>query len=354
MKNKLALLFGCWICFSTCFSAFTPEEAHRIFDESSPYVSSSATTVGDYLFLKIKWEEDKSLSTEDQEAQEMMALLEAMRKFITPQSCVCTNSPFCKTLTDWLLPETEFNVPNVQSSTIKDESINGERIQIIAVEAAPLIAAKDMAIKKVLTINSRTEAEWVNALKGVKSQFTKPEDTQKFYTILGCPIVNLIFTRSNNYQVSVLPGCECACDELKTITKFVTESNSFFVKHPNILWDYYTHNHSGLFFPSWEENDNGQFTQAEKLYRQGKDISKIITFLVESLSINPISSTKWEYLGGVLKASGKPKDAIIAYIQSLKINSKNQWSWKGLMDCCEKAGLKENAKGLKWYLKIKE
>ena len=77
-----------------------------------------------------------------------------------------------------------------------------------------------------------------------------------------------------------------------------------------------------------------------------------IIYLTESISLNPISSKKWEYLGGVLKASGRPKDALVAYVQALKISSESPWAWKGLIDCCEKTGLEENAKGLRWYMKI--
>ena len=56
---------------------------------------------------------------------------------------------------------------------------------------------------------------------------------------------------------------------------------------------------------------------------------------------------------GVLKALNKPEDALIAYIQALKFNKDNQWSWKGVRDCCEKLGMKSNAAGLGWYFKMK-
>lgn len=354
MKNELMLLLGCGMCLSAFSAAFTPEEARRVFGETSSSVSSSGTVVGDYLFFEVKWKEDNSLPTEDREAQEMNALLEAMQRFITPQSCACTNSPFCKTLTDWLLPAAEFNVPNVKSSVVKDDSKEGNRTQVVAVEAAPMMSARDLALKSVASVNNRSEAQWAESLKKALTQFKKPDDKQKFYTLLGCPIVNLIFSRSNEYRVSVLAGCERACDELGLLAKFATEGDSFFVEYPNILWGHYAHDRSVLFFPAWEENDEGRLIEAEKLYQKGKDIPKIIKLLVESLSINPISSTKWEYLGGVLKASGKPSDALIAYVQALKISPRSQWAWKGVADCCEKAGLTENAKGLKWYLKIKE
>lgn len=354
MKNELMFLLGCGMCLSASPATFTPEEARRIFGESSSCVSSSGTVVGDYLFLEVSWKEDASLSTEEREELEMSALLEAMQKFVTPQSCVCTNSPFCKTLTDWLLPVVEFNAPNVKSSVVKESSKEGRRTQVIAVEAAPLLSARDLASKRGSAVNDRSEAQWVEALKNALPQFKRPEDKQKFYTLLGCPIVNLIFSRSNEFHALVLPGSERAWGELGALSKFVTEGDSFFVEYPNILWGHYAHDHTALFFPSWEEDDGGRLIEAEKLYRQGKDIPKIIRLLVESLSINPISSTKWEYLGGVLKASGKPKDALVAYVQALKISPISQWAWKGLADCCEKSELKENAKGLKWFMKIKE
>lgn len=354
MKNELMFLLVCGMSLSASPATFTPEEARRIFGESSSCVSSSGAVVGDYLFLEVNWKEDASLSTEEREEQEMSALLEAMQKFITPKPFVCTNSPFCKTLTDWLLPVSEFNVPNVKSSVVKDGTKDGRRTQVIAVEAAPLMAARDFALKSAASVNNRSEAQWAESLKNALAQFKKPDDKQKFYTLLGCPIVNLIFCRGNEYNVSVLPGCERACDELRTLSTFVTEGDSFFVEYPNILWGHYAHDHSVLFFPTWEEDDGGRLIEAEKLYRQGKNIPMIIRLLVESISINPISSTKWEYLGGVLKASGKPKDALIAYVQALRISPRSQWAWKGLVDCCEKVGFKENAKGLKWYLKMKE
>lgn len=354
MKNELMFLLGCGMCFSASPATFTPEEARRIFGESSSCVLSSGTVVGDYLFLEVNWKEDASLSTEEREEQEMSALFEAMQKFITPQPCVCTNSPFCRTLTDWLLPVVEFNVPNVKSSVVKDDTKDGRRTQVVAVEADPLMSARDLALKSVASVNNRSEAEWAESLKNALSQFKMPDDKQKFYTLLGCPIVNLIFSRSNEYRVSVLPGCEHACDELGSLVKFATEGDSFFVEYPNILWRHYAHDRSVLFFPAWEEDDGGRLIEAEKLYQKGTDIPTIIRLLVESISINPISSTKWEYLGGVLRASGRPKDALIAYVQALKISPRSIWAWKGAADCCEKAGLTENANGLKWYLKIRE
>jgi cytochrome c-type biogenesis protein CcmH/NrfG len=102
------------------------------------------------------------------------------------------------------------------------------------------------------------------------------------------------------------------------------------------------------------EDDQGRLAEAEKLYRQGKNIPKIIDLLTASIAINPIHSRKWEYLGGALMASGRTGVALIAYVQSLRINPKNSFAWKGLRSCCEKCGLLENAKGLSWYLRMRD
>ena len=141
MKNGLMFLLGCGMCFSASPATFTPEEARRIFGESSVNVSTSAKVVGDYLFAEVSWQEDKSATTEDREAQELSALLAAMQNFIAPDTAQCTNSPFCKTLTEWLEPTLEFNVPNVQSFVLKDETNGDQRRQVVALEAKPLVDA---------------------------------------------------------------------------------------------------------------------------------------------------------------------------------------------------------------------
>ena len=354
MKKSLMLLFGFGMGLSMAHSApFSSEEARRVFDESSVNVSTSAKVVGDYLFAEVSWQEDKSGATEDREAQELSALLAAMQNFITPNAAQCTNSPFCKTLTEWLEPTLEFNVPNVQSFVLKDETNGDQRRQVVALEAKPLVDAKRRAQAGIVDKNSRTESQWAKLLQGAYVQFKTPEEKRKFFVLIGCPIVNFIADKGSGDYGSALPGCESGWAELEKIRNWRPSADSFYAEYPNLLWTAYAKRTDAIFFPAWSENDGGRLDKAAKLYRQGKDIPTIIRLLAESISLNPINSTKWEYLGGVLKASNKPCDAVIAYIQALKINSKNQWAWKGLVDSLDKAGFKANAAGLGWYLKIK-
>lgn len=354
MKKSLMLLFGFGMWLLMAHSApFSSEEARRVFDESSVNVSTSAKVVGDYLFTEVSWKEDKSGAAEDREAQELSALLAAMQNFIAPDVAQCTNSPFCKALTEWLEPTPEFNVPNVQSFVLKDEAKGDKRHQIVALEAKPLVDAKRRAQAGIVDKNSRTESQWAKLLQGAYVQFKTPEEKRKFFVLLGCPLVNFIADKGSGDYGSALPGCESGWAELEKIRNWRPSADSFYVEYPNLLWTAYAKRTDAIFFPAWSENDGGRLDEAAKLYRQGKDIPTIIRLLAESISLNPINSTKWEYLGGVLKASNKPCDAVIAYIQALKINSKNQWAWKGFVDSLDKAGFKANAAGLGWYLKIK-
>ena len=110
MKKSLVLLFGLGMGLTAHSAPFSSEEARRVFDESSVNVSTSAKVVGDYLFTEVSWQEDRSATIEDREAQELSALLAAMQDFIAPNVVQCTNSPFCKTLTEWLEPMTGFNL----------------------------------------------------------------------------------------------------------------------------------------------------------------------------------------------------------------------------------------------------
>ena len=353
MKKSLVLLFGLGMGLTAHSAPFSSEEARRVFDESSVNVSTSAKVVGDYLFTEVSWQEDRSATIENREAQELSALLAAMQDFIAPNVVQCTNSPFCKTLTEWLEPMTGFNVPNVQSFVLKDETKGDKRLQIVALEAKPLVDAKRKAQASIADKNSRTESQWARLLQGACAQFKTPEEKRKFFVLLGCPLVNLIADKGSGDYGSALPGGESGWAELEKIINWRPDASSFYAEYPNLLWTAYAKRTDAIFFPAWSENDGGRLDEAAKLYRQGKDIPTIIRLLAESISMNPISSTKWEYLGGVLKASNKPYDAIIAYIQALKINSKSPWAWKGLVDSLDKAGFKANATGLKWYLKLK-
>ena len=121
MDLKCAVLVFSGICKLTLSAAFTPEEARRVYGEASPDLSSSTfKEVGDYIFAEVRWTVEEDADEEDREALEMSALLDAIGKYVDVQVVACTNSPFSKALTTWLVPDTEFTLPEVQSSVVKE------------------------------------------------------------------------------------------------------------------------------------------------------------------------------------------------------------------------------------------
>ena len=337
----------------TLSAAFTPEEARRLYGESSPTLSSSFfNEIGDYIFAEVGWTVDKNADAEDCESLEMSALFDAVQKYVGTPEIVCTNSPFSKALTTWLVPDTEFSLPEVQSSVVKDEEKDGIRRQIIAFDAKAMRAAKDSVLKSVQDINERSEKDWLAALKAAYDNFKTPAEKRKFNVMLGCPIVDFILS-IGKYKVEEANEDENrGVAEGKKIVNWKPAKDSVFSEYPNMLWATHKNSESDLFYPQWNENDGGRFAEAEVLYRKGKDVPRILTLLAESICINPIGEKKWAYLGGVLKAQNKPEDALIAYIQALKFDKSDPWAWKGVRDCCQKLGYKVNATGLNWYFKL--
>ena len=352
MNSKCLLLGALCICQLTLSAAFTPEEARRVFDESSSQSSASPAEVGDYLFMEVKWDVDANASAEDREAEELSVVLRALRKYITPETVVCTNSPFGKALTSWLLPEPVFEVPEVARVVVNDEEKNGVRKMVLAFDAPVLKTAKVAAATKVFHVNERTVDEWLASLKEAAINFTTEDEKRKFNTMLGCPIVNFISCRTKYVVDSANEDEKAGVDELEKIVNWTPGEGSVYAEYPELLWMTHKERNVGLFYPCWSEDDGGAFVEADKLYRSGKDIPKIIKLLAESISKNPIGSMKWSHLAGVLKASNKYEDALIAYIQTLKFDSANAWAWMGVQECCQKLDLKSNAAGLAWYFKL--
>lgn len=353
MNPRCALLAFAVICQLTLSAAFTSEEARRVYGETSPALTQSAfEEVGDYIFAKIEWAVGKDADEEDRESLEMSALLDAMQKYVDAPVIACTNSPFSKALTTWLVPDTEFSLPEVQSSVVKDEEKDGKRCQIIAFDAKVLKAAKASAQKSAQEVNERSEEAWLALLRVAYENFKTPAEKRKFNVMLGCPIVDFILNIGKYKAEDANEDEKAGVAEVEKIVNWKPARNSVFSEYPNMLWATHKKSDSDLFYPPWGESDGGRFAEAEVLYKKGKDIPKILTLLAESISINPIGEKKWAYLGGVLKAQDKAEDALIAYIQALKFNKGDPWAWKGVRDCCQKLGYKANAVGLGWYFKL--
>lgn len=351
MNPKCVMLACMGICQLTLSAAFSPEEARRIYGESSSTIASASQEVGDYVFMKLEWTFDKDASPEDIEVLELSAVMDAIEKYVAPSVIACTNSPFSKSLTTWMTPETEFKLPEVQTVVVKDEEEDGARRQVVAFDAAALKAARADAAQKANSVNARTPTDWLDLLKKASENFKTEEEKRKFNTMLGCPIVNYIICRTYEKE-SANDDEQTGIEELAKIMDWMPGEGSIYVEYPDLLWMTRKDKGAGLYYPCWCVDDGGAFAEADKLYRKGKKVQRIIELLAESISKNPIGVKKWLYLAGVLKASNRYDDALVAYVQTLKFNLTNTWAWKGVMECCQKLGFKSNANGLAWYFKL--
>lgn len=344
----------CWCaCESVALAAFTPDEARRVYGESSSASNSVCTEVGDYVFMELKWKTEADASAEDRDAQEMSALMDALESYVAPKQTAVTNSPFCRELTEWLVPETAFKIPDVASVTLKDEEAAGERRMVVAFDATALHEARDSAKSRNVDMNGYSPVQWTEALSAAYANFKTRDEKRKFFFLLGCPVVSLLDREIGLNATDLTGRSDRGSVELDRLLKWKPTQGSVYCEHPALTWSFYRQSDSDFFFPAWSETDGGAFAKAEKLYLHGKDIPKIISLLAESITKNPIGARKWEYLGGVLKASNRHQDAVVAYLQALRQKNDSAWAWKGLMGSMKKTGMEVNATGLEWYLRMK-
>lgn len=245
------------------------------------------------------------------------------------------------------------NIPEVRSSVVKNESSGSAHCIVVAFDAAPLRTARETYRKRAegADMNRWSPDDWKRALITASTNFKTPDERCKFFDLLGCPIVNVVLARSGFAVTHPIPECSEAEKELLKIECSLNATGSYFVGHPNLLFQKTS---PGIFYPQWSEDDEGRFSRAVKLFRKGQDLPKILALITESIEINPIGGEKWGYLGGALKLSNRPTDAVIAYLQALRFNSNLEWAWEGLRESCEKGGYPINAKGLGWFLKIRK
>ena len=353
MMIDRALLACICACQATLApAAFTPEEARRVYGESSSVPESGAIEAGGYVFMEVSWRPDLEASGEERDAQELAAVLDVLEGYVRPKSEVCSDLPFCRNLTSWMEPDFKFSFHDVSSATVKESSANGVCCKVMAFDAAALKAARSEAQAAMDRKRPRTDDDWLALLKDVRAKFMKQSEMAKFYTLLGCPVVNVVNARSPGSYGQPLEGSEACWKELQDMLELPRRPDSFFARNVSLAWFGVAGGVKGDFYPNWQEDDGGRFAKAVQLYRKGKEIQTIVRLLSESIEINPIGAEKWGYLGGALKVSGNDKDALFAYLQSLKFNSQCKWAWKGLRECCERCGFTENAKGLSWHLKM--
>lgn len=349
------ILFLCVCHCALCLAgaaAFTPTEARRVYGESSLPSDAPFAEHGDYLFMNVKWKTDKENSSDENEAQNLSATLDALEGYVAPKRQDVTNSPFCKTLTDWMIPEDTFKFSDVDSVTVAEEHSGDERRAVVAFDLNALRRVRERTLASRKDFSAHGTADWAKELAGAYANFKTAKDRRRFFSLLGCPIVAFLDERIGFTAEEAVKNANGGEAELTELLNWNPPQDSVFREYPMLWWKSCREGASDGFFPRWTDTDGGLFAEAEKLYLKGKDVPKIVALLAGSIARNPIGAKKWEYLGGALRASNRHYEAVMAYMQSLRFDKGGVWAWRGLADSLRRSGKVVNADGLDWYIRM--
>lgn len=351
---KACFLLFAWIgltsqliaAFSEAAARQAYEQAAVAFAQHAELPTFSTQEVGDFIFGEGRWEVAEE--SDEEEANELLNRLHLLESYILPTapSQPPIASPFGPTLTSWMTPEPTYCLEGIAVCTLADQTESGVRRVVWAMDAAPLRAERQRLQAFYQKSCTRTEAEWVVELRQVAQSFQRENRRSQFLTLLKCPIVNLI---EQGDMGAVLKDGEEACQEVTHWREVLMREDGFFAQHPALCaWRIAP----GPFFPQWHQADGGRLQEAKRLFTEGKSLDRILQLLIESIEQNPISAEKWGYLAGTLREKGLYPEAVYAYAQALRYDSTLAWAWTGLRESCEKAGLKQNAEGLRWFFAI--
>ena len=94
-------------------------------------------------------------------------------------------SPFCPLLSDFVLPDIEFELPKVDSVVVEDTAKDGRIRHVTAMELAPLAKLRaEVAAKKG---SPRKLDEWVSLLSESRANLRSEKERELFLSLLGCP-----------------------------------------------------------------------------------------------------------------------------------------------------------------------
>ena len=102
-------------------------------------------------------------------------------------------------------------------------------------------------------------------------------------------------------------------------------------------------------------SDGGAFEKAKALFRpyKGKDVRRdlemALVLLVKSIECDPSDAMKWRYYAAALRAANKPREAVLAYMEALTLNSGDDVAAVDLMLLYDKLGFTQLAEGDAWW-----
>lgn len=356
--NLVVLFFFLNVIALASFSK--TQDACIAFKQASCDFSTQPFVVCDkYLFLKVTYSLLEYESVAEHLGKELSAIRSALSAFILPPLPNYEDSPFCEALTSWMMPKYTYNFSNLASCVVQDETLDNDvRVKVFAFDLPQVLRVKNEVASQKVDFKKRSEREWISALCETSRHFNKTDEEKKiFYILLGCPIVNVIEDKLGRGLygkdfVETNPVYTPVSEEVDAILTHIKGDAGFFAENKTLLWATSEQKKALFYFP--REIETKKMEKAKSLYRRGKDLPQIIKLLSESIAEDPINAEKWKYMGGALYVKGDYMDAIVAYVQSLRLNQQDNEAWKGLLNACQKAQLSRHAEGLKWYLLMKE
>lgn len=103
-------------------------------------------------------------------------------------------------------------------------------------------------------------------------------------------------------------------------------------------------------------NDMGAFSRARELFKPykgknvEKDLSMAMSLLVKSIECDPSDSEKWRYYASANRAARRPREAALAYLQTLTLNPDDQVAAAELIMMYDELGYENLAEGDSWWM----
>lgn len=147
-------------------SAFTSEEAHRLYAERFRQSSPSVQECGGYLFVIVEGTIAKDRHG-DMTEQVLSAQMDALEKYIG-YGIFGFVSPFGEKLTSRLAQKGGFEISSCPAVTVEASSSKGRFREVLALDSAPIKAEKDRMVQK--KPSRRAIGAWLNDLNTLISK----------------------------------------------------------------------------------------------------------------------------------------------------------------------------------------
>jgi tetratricopeptide (TPR) repeat protein len=165
-------------------SAFSPDDARASYRENFAESFGPVETDGTNLFLIVDEEVPDGLPGGANQVV-LTGMHQALLDWIDGSESNVPPSPFCPRLTEFVLPDVPFDLPEIDGVVVEHVVKDGCIRHAMALELAPFEAVKaDVAAKKNAP---RPLDSWLECLSGSRADLRSDKERDLFLSLLGCP-----------------------------------------------------------------------------------------------------------------------------------------------------------------------